>query len=275
MSLQRCHSNFWICLSRAYRKLREATLPDCGSAGCCVSDRETLTVVLAQTVQLFRPYFTWRLPTSSSEAKVSHPSEVSAKPKCMASQNTSSTMRQNAPSTAYQSHGEATCQDIKSAHRNTQCDQDNLSCDEATCENTVGTKCQDAKYLDGTVSEANCCSNPVNSLDYCAEVCIFSGVCVSQDLSYDQTLRKSAVKYQTPPVPHKVPGCRCGLVPSLDPPVCCCHSPFTMLLRQLLRPDEFPALSDALHGDGLSGVAHQLWASIFAMAECSCLVWAR
>lgn len=267
--LQRCHSNFWVCLSQAYRKLREETLTDCRSTGCSVSTREALTELLAQTVQLFRPYFTWRLQTGvAEEVHISDSSTLSEKstvPKALSS----STMHQYTPFSAHQSRGETTCQGNESTHQNTSCRHDCLSCRGVTCDDTVGTRCQGFQYSNDTRSKTNCCSNSSN---YCAEVCIFSGAPVSQDLSYVQTLWKLVVDLQAPP---KIPGHHCGLVPTLNLPMCCYHSPFVMLLRQRLHPEEFLALSDALHGGGLSGMAHQFWASVLAMAECSSLVWAR
>lgn len=266
-SLQRSHSNFWICLSQAYRKLREATLVFCGSTGCSVADTETLSVVLAQTVQLFRPYFTWRPRTGASEAQVSHPSTSSgevADIKGMASRD------RDAPSSACQvaqSPGEETL----FAHQSTTKSGNTPSWEGATCEDPPLCVRKDS-------GARNCSgdhSSPVNSSDSCAEPCVFSSVGVSQDPSYVQTFRKLAVKYDALPVTHKLLTRHQGLLPDLDLPLCCRHSPFVMLVRLLLRPEEFPALSDALHGEGLSGVAHQLWASVYAMAECSCLVWAR
>lgn len=239
-SLQRCHSNFWICLSKAYRKLREATVIDCGSTSHCrsVRDKEVLAVVLAQTVQLFRPYFTWRV---------------------------------QAGDTAHQDI--SSCQDASSYE-----DQDVLSCTETAHRDTTCNAGE--KHQDSVAANKTDCARPhlctVNAADSQAKLCIFSDVCVSQDPSlYVPTLQKLAGKCHAPPVTHELVTIEQGLVPGLNLPLCCYHSPFVMLVRHQLRPDGFEALMETLHREALSREAHQVWASVYVMAECSCLVWAR
>ena len=284
--LQRCHSNFWVHLSRAYGKLRETVLQDCGATGdtcsvgnkeiltvlqdcggtgdsCPVGNKEILGVTLAQTALLFRPYFTWRLPTavvSNSEGAV----RVDTSSCIGALQDTQSTVQQD---TAHQDTPSAIHQDTPSAgHQDapSTVHQDTPSSGHQDAPSTVHQDTTSTVHQDALCSQA--VSKGDSTMDI--ELCVFFDVPVSQDPSlYAPTL---GMKCNSLPVTQEH-----GLVPALDLPLCFYHSPFVMLVRQLLCPDEFITLTVMLHQRSLSCVAHQLWSTIYAMAESSCLVWAR
>lgn len=265
---------------------------DCGSTGncCSVRDKETLMVTLTQTAQLFRPYLSWKLQTGAdaavtvSEGAVGTLSNggITHQDTSSIHQVTSSTPHHDVSSTPHPDilsmhqdtsstqHHDVSSQDVLSTHQDTSSTHqgttlwDSQSCGGAAHQDTPSTACCDTistAHQDATsiAHQGNSCTSD--------SLCIFSSICVSQDPSlYIPTFQKLVVKCHTL---HK-------LVPSLDLPLCCCHSPFVMLVRQLLHPDGFTALVDMLHQKAcLSNVAHQLWASVYAMAECSCLVWAR
>lgn len=140
----------------------------------------------------------------------------------------------------------------------------------AATKNTVAT--ENATVATDNAAEGNSPHTTGSSSECCAELCVFSDVCISQDPSlYAPTILQLAEKCHAPPVPHKTG----GLVPGVSFHLCYSHSPYTMLVRGLLAPDGLTALLETLHRQAWSGVVHQLWASIYAMAECSCLVWAR
>jgi hypothetical protein len=128
--------------------------------------------------------------------------------------------------------------------------QDTL--DRTTCSMDIyqDTQHQDTLCYEGQANKAR---------HHNAEHCIFSSVCVSKDPSlYTPTFQTLCV------TDHEQ-----------DLALCHCHSPFVMLVRQLLHPEGFMAITDGLHEKSLSNVGHQLWDSVYSMAECSCLVWAR
>lgn len=261
--LQRCHSNFWVHLSRAYGKLREMVLQDCGATGdTCTIGNKTLVVTLTQTALLFRPYFTWRLQTGTGAVSNSEEVDRSSYSGGVALQDTRETSQQDM---AYQDTPSTSSQDILT-HQDTP---------SLMHQDTPSTAHQDILFTvhQDTAHQDIPCSQTVSRTDSTmdVELCVFSAVPVSQDPSlYLATLQRLGAKCHTLLVTGE-----CGLVPALNLPLCFCHSPFVMVVRQLLRPDGFVTLTALLHQRSLSHVAHQLWASVYAMAQCSCLVWAR
>lgn len=121
--------------------------------------------------------------------------------------------------------------------------------------------------------EAGATSIEVASLS-CTGECLFNGVPVFQDPSlYSRTLLQSCNfprDQDVPPLSGEG-----ELVPDLSLPLCFSHSPFVMLVRRVLPPEELVRVMEELHGLSQGSTAHHLLASVYRMAACSCLVWAR
>lgn len=111
-------------------------------------------------------------------------------------------------------------------------------------------------------------SQSVTSFLSCTEHCVLYNPSDLQDSSYYiSTILRLSGAHLSPSL-HK----ESVLLPEVCLPLCFCHSPFVMLVRHLLEPEVFVKLVEDLCG---SSVAQQLLGSVYAMAECSCLVWAR
>ena len=218
-SFQRCHADFWICLSDGFKKLRTASQAQSNSTRLCCrtsanASKEKLAIILARTVQLFRPYFSWRTKTDDDK-------------ECVKDLNI-----------------------------------EDITVGESEAVDSV------RGCGDGDITEAN-------DDDYisasCIQHCVFYRVplCHTPVSSYYTTLL-SGLSH----VPRGSSN-ELSLVPDLNLQLCFSHSPFVMLVRRLLPHDEFIKMMESLHKQSLSDLAHQLLESVFAMAECSCLVWAR
>ena len=205
-SLQRCHPDFWVCLSEGYKDLQLAS-SETRSVNLCCSDCDgshasvcdNLRTILLRTIQLFRPYLSWRTQSSKQSE--------STEPECL-------------------------CDDKN--HKDLE--GDNIAC-----------------YTD--MDSANC-----------TEHCIFFG---TSDLSrYFRTIMFASESLQE--ITSDLP-----IIPNLRFHLCFDHSPFSLLIRHLISPENFTKVAEDLCKCSLSEVARQLVNSIHAMAECSCLVWAR
>ena len=289
-SLQRCHSNFWLHLSDGYKKLEAVVMrplspaqlggsvachevcsahqspplssssQDCSCnaendlpvSSCCRLKCEAaslssnfpaieclghttessaspgnLEVILTQTLQLFRPYFSWR-------EKVA---------------------------------GNVTDSD---------CNEDGCA---VPSEGSMGSEC---KFQNGASHHVACAptreleadiSTALDSASGCSRDCIFFNALVFQNPTlYSRTLLNCC-----PPDQHIQLSSGNGnkLVPHLTLPLCIAHSPFVMLIRRALSPKELVCTIKELHGMSQRTFAHQLLSSVYAMAACSCLVWAR
>ena len=103
----------------------------------------------------------------------------------------------------------------------------------------------------------------------CTKDCVFHSVPVQDSSLYSQTLLHAL---NGSCVPHTLP----SLVPHLGLPLCFSHSPFVLLVRRVLLPEELVRVVRELCAlSQCHVVACQLLASVYAMAACSCLVWAR
>lgn len=204
-SLQRCHSHFWILLAEAYGNLQR-------SQGYKPS-ADGLRVVLASTVQLFRPYFTWR---------------------------------RNAERDSFQQTDELSGEGTEKGTSSTE------NCHQEESEREVKNSYQDT-----------CCS----------QHCVFRDVAVSQDSTLYQFILPH--RNLSPRVPQD------GLTPHLSLHLCLHHSPFVMLVRQALSSERCTQLimqdlcSCAASDCNGRSLSQQLLDSVCAMAQCSCLVWAR
>ena len=125
----------------------------------------------------------------------------------------------------------------------------------------------------------------------CARDCLFHDVPVLQDSSlYSKTIFDFLHNQQCPPLSslsneasilhseqHQPLRTQSDgpLVPCLSLPLCFSHSPFVLLVRRMLCPEELVRIVEELHGMSHCSIAHQLLSSVYTMAACSCLVWAR
>ena len=112
--------------------------------------------------------------------------------------------------------------------------------------------------------------------DCCSNLCLFRELSVQDTSLYQSCILKGEQgRYQQEPT----------LLPRLSIPVCFHHSPFVMLVRQLLSPVGFVQLltedsfgTDSVKVSDSVCVKYHFWQlldSVYDMAECSCLVWAR
>ncbi len=142
---------------------------------------------------------------------------------------------------------------------------------------TVNASTVDANTVDASTVDpsANADMGALHSNIQCPEDCIFSGMDFSGGSSYYCycTTMLSGVHGRRVLIPA-------GAVtePHLRLRVCLDHSPFVMLVRRLISPEEFIELvRELLCEDAGPGaeVALLLLSSIYAMGECSSLVWSR
>ena len=124
--------------------------------------------------------------------------------------------------------------------------------------------CVEDKERDGEVEDKTMDREEPPPSD-CPDCCAFHGVD-----DYSSTFLRLATEGSLLPLPQDPS----SLLPALSLPLCLLHSPFVLLVRQLVSIELFAQLMSSPHASSLS-LSRQLVASVFVMAGCSCLVWAR
>lgn len=269
-SLQRCHSNFWIHLSLGYRKIQEMTFPQANSTKPCsaavCANAENQKTILSKTVQLFQPYFSWRAKCHENALKES--TELQCSP-----------------------HSEdteiLTC--TRSLKSKNAANPEGLTCTDASRdpESTVTSGCTEPCVLYAQDPEQYLLHIQQQVSGGCRSLSVGRGLSDSSVPPLEPSLEPSASSVpplepslgpsasSVPPLEpsaSSVPQLEPSLVPDLSFPLCFCHSPFVMLLRHTLSPDAFVEMCAHLLDNNM---AHQLLRSVYVMAECGCLVWAR
>ena len=275
ISLKRSHANFWTSLSSAYKDLESArrsrlrlrALCSCDGGGrgvergCEHKDGSTdggtsagkgllrsgsgacsvclMQEILLKTVQLFRPYFSWRVNSEVDDAsQAQNPANIEEDN--IELQEEEQHMHHQGPCTKL-----GTCSEEQSNVADFSCTK---SC---------------------PFFKISQCRGGTSSSDYVSTMLRSSSTVVC---SGSRGRHESIPDCENPPsLLHASPP------PCSGPKLCLDHSLFTVLVRGIVSPTDAAAMMERLQGQSppFLDVLESLLSQFSAMAACSCLLWAR